>query len=291
MHDEGTQAQETIARLTAELEWLRREVTAEHYARELRQAFALVATAGTIATPVDRSRLLEMIVSTAAHIIAAQAASLFLVDEDAGELVFEVALGEKAAEVKSFRVPLGHGIAGLVAATGQAMAISDAQADPRHASEIARSVGYLPKSILCVPLLHDDRVIGVLELLDKQGAPSFSPADTQALGRFADLAAVAIAQSSADRTLATLLREVLRSLDKSGATVSDDLWQGARAFAESMTDGDVRYRRSLELAELVQEIAWQGEQEMALCQAVLRGFAAYVRQRANPMSQLDALVR
>jgi GAF domain-containing protein len=275
--------------LTSELERLQRELAAEHFARDLREALTLAAAAGTIATPVDHSRLLEMIVETAAHIISAPAASLFLIDEEAGDLVFEVALGEKAADVKRFRVPLGHGIAGLVAATGQPMAVSNAQGDPRHAGEIARSVGYLPQSILCVPLMHDDQVIGVLELLDKQGAPSFSPADTEALGRFANLAAVAIAQSSTHRNLVALIREVLRSPGESGSSVSGDLRQGARAFSDLMMDGDLLYRRSLELAQLVQQIAWQGEHELALCQMVLRGFAEYSRYRANPMSQLETL--
>lgn len=289
MDEEDTRNQETTARLTAEVERLQRELAGEHFAHDLRQALTLAAAAGTIATPVDHSRLLEMIVATAAQIISAQAASLFLIDEEAGDLVFEVALGEKAAEVKRFRVPLGHGIAGLVAMTGQPMAISNAQSDPRHAGEIARSVGYLPQSILCVPLLHDDQVIGVLELLDKQGAPSFSLADTEALGLFANLAAVAIAQSGTHRNLAALVREVLGLSGKPGATMSPDLLQGARAFTKLMADGDVMYRRSLELAQLVQQIAWQGEHELALCQTVLRGFAEYARYRANPMRELEAL--
>ena len=54
-----------------------------------------------------------MIVEAAAQVISARAASLFLVNEETQELIFEVALGQKAQEVKKFSVPLGHGIAGL----------------------------------------------------------------------------------------------------------------------------------------------------------------------------------
>src|SRR5207245_1557500 len=117
------------------------------------------------------------------------------INEETHELIFEVALGQKAQEVKKFAIPLGHGIAGLVAVSGQPMAISDAQRDPRQASDIARSVGYVPQSILCVPLFYNDQIIGVLELLDKADASSFTAADMETLGLFANQAAVAIEQS------------------------------------------------------------------------------------------------
>src|SRR5690242_4110478 len=102
---------ETIARQAQEIERLRRRVEEDRFGEDLRDALATAATAGTIAAPVTHSRLLEMIVETAADVIDANAASLFLIDREAQELTFEVALGEKAEEVKKFRVPLGKGLA------------------------------------------------------------------------------------------------------------------------------------------------------------------------------------
>src|SRR5262245_31006173 len=75
--------------------------------RELRRALTLAATVGTVVAAVPRSRLLEMIVRTAAHVLSARAGTLFLLDEEAQELTFEVATGPNAAEAKKFRVPLG----------------------------------------------------------------------------------------------------------------------------------------------------------------------------------------
>ena len=268
-------AQETIAQLNAEVERLRRELAAETAGRELRRALSLAATAGTIASPITHTRLLEMIVETAAQVISAQAASLFLIDTETNELIFEVALGQKAEEVKRFRVPVGHGIAGLVAMTGQPMSVSDAQQDPRQAAEIAQSVGYTPHSILCVPLFYDEQIIGVLELLDKIGAPSFSPSDTASLGLFANMAAVAIEQSRANRNLAALVGETLRSL---GGQDEGALQAELRSFITSMEE-DVAYRRALDLAQLVHEIAWQGEREVTLCRSVLSAFAEYARTK------------
>jgi GAF domain-containing protein len=125
----------TIEHQAREIERLRQQVSEEEFVVELREALIASAAAGVIAAPVTHSRLLELIVETAAQVIAANAASLFLIDEDTEELVFAVALGGKAEEVKNLRIPLGHGIAGLVAASGQPMAISDAQSDPRQASD------------------------------------------------------------------------------------------------------------------------------------------------------------
>src|SRR5207237_5758888 len=116
-----------IARQAEEIELLRTQHADARLAEDLRAALVRSALAGTIAAPVTHSRLLEMIVETAAQVISSRAASLFLINEDSQELVFEVALGQKADEVKKFSVPMGHGIAGLVAASGQPMAVSDAQ--------------------------------------------------------------------------------------------------------------------------------------------------------------------
>ena len=128
----------------------------EQLAARLREALAKAATARTIAAPATHSNLLQGIVETAAGVISARAAALFLVDEATQDLRFEVALGERAEEVKDIRVPLGHGIAGGVALSGQPIAVSDVQQDPRWAAEIGERVGYMPESILCVPLFYED---------------------------------------------------------------------------------------------------------------------------------------
>ena len=280
-----SRAQETIAWQAEKIERLEGRLADERFAEDLRGVMILIGAAGTIASPVSHSRLLEMIVETAAHVIFARAGALFLVDEEAQELIFEVALGSKAEEVKKFRVPLGHGIAGLVAASGQPMAVSDAASDPRQAADIARSVGYAPESILCVPLFYNEQVIGVLELLDKEGAPSFSATDMEDLSLFANQAAVAIEQSRTNRNLAALLGEVLESLGGPG----DDggLQERAQAFAERLEE-DATFNQALDLARLVQEISHQGENEMRGCQAILRGFAEYLRSKPDFTDELDA---
>ncbi|MDP9369215.1 MAG: GAF domain-containing protein [Chloroflexota bacterium] len=273
------EAQATIARQAEELERLRRRLGEERLAEELRDALALAGTAGAIAAPVSHARLLELIMETAAAVIGARAGALFLIDEAAQELTFEVAIGPKAAEVKKFRVPLGHGIAGLVAVSGQPMAVSDASNDPRQAADIARDVGYAPGSSLAVPLVAEERVIGVLELLDKEGAASFSPDDIATLGLFAQQAGVAVEQSGTRRRLTGLLGGVLGGLGAPMASRSD-LNDRAGAFADGV-EADPAYEEALSLAGLVQEIVSQGERERTACRALLEGFAGYLRARPS----------
>jgi GAF domain-containing protein len=250
--------------------------TDEQLAARLRDALEKAAAARTIAAPAGTSELLKRIVETAAGVISARAAALFLVNETTRDLRFEVALGERAEAVREIRVPLGYGIAGGVAISGQPMAVSNVQQDERWAAEIGERVGYLPDSILCVPLFYEDAVIGVLELLDKEGAPSFDDGDIATLSLFASQAAVAIGQARARESTEALVAAILRSsvADGSSESVEEDI----RAFSGSL-EGDEAFRRSLRLAELVHEIGRQGERELEACERILDSFAAYLRTR------------
>jgi GAF domain-containing protein len=246
------------------------------FAARLREALSVAASAGTIGSQVSRAGLLEMIVTTAVHVLRAAAGALLLVDEETEELVFEVAVGGQPETVKAIRVPLGHGVAGLVAMTGQPMAVTDAQQDPVAAQDIAEQVGYRPSSILCVPLFYTDRILGVLELLDKEDGSSFTPADTESLVLFANQAAVAIEQSRLHESLVALVTDVLASAgDGNGGAQRE-----AAAFAASV-EQDPASRRTIEIAELVQEISRAGTEELETCRALLESFAEYLRVRAR----------
>src|SRR4051794_3305045 len=202
-------AQAVIARQAAEIAHLRQLLAEEHLAADLREALGLTAVAAVLARPIGEQRLLEMILGTAMQAIAAHAGALFLVDEERGDLIFRVALGGQAVEVRDLRVPLGHGVAGLVAVSGQPMIVSNAEEDARQASDIAARVHYQPRTMLCVPLLFDDRVIGVLELLDKVEASSFTMDDMAMLSRFAEQAAVAIEQAHVQYNLTRMLQALI----------------------------------------------------------------------------------
>jgi GAF domain-containing protein len=252
------------------------------FAEQLRAVLGLTVSTAAIAAPPRQQHLLEMIVRTAVHVIHASVGSLLLIDESAEELVFEVATSENLELLKNVRVPLGEGIAGLVALTGQPIAVSDAATDPRHAREIATLTGYQPRSLLCVPLEVEDRVIGVIELMDKVGANDFDTADIEALTLFASQAAVAIEQLRAYRNVAGLLSGMLASLAHAGGS-EQDLEHRVEELAREL-EADDAFRRSVELATLVHTIAQQGADESQACLAILRGFSEYLRTRQRQIT-------
>ncbi|GCE12810.1 GAF domain-containing protein [Tengunoibacter tsumagoiensis] len=285
-HLEALQEQLQIQR--QEIESLRLQLKQEQFAEELRRLLMSSSAVGLVLSPFSRSHLLELIVQAAAQFIDAQSSSLFLLDDATQELVFEVAMGPASQEVKKFRVPLGHGIAGIVGLTGQPMAIAQAQRDQRLATDIAFAVNYVPESILCVPLFYDDRVIGVLELLDKRQQESFSPTDMEVLGKFAQIAAVAIAQSSAFQDQQTFLQAMVRTFETEDSERRQQLYQEVAAFTNWGESTDLLSARSHELALLVHELILDGEQSCDLCSNVLQGMVARVRERRNWQASLTS---
>ena len=156
--------------------------------QDLRAAVA----AGALAARAGHRPLLQAIVEVARAIFGARAASIMLLDESAGELVFEAVTGEGEDTLVGKRIPSGTGIAGWVAASGQPLVVEDVAEDPRFAADQARKTGYVPKGLMAVPLLREDRVLGVLNVLDRPERRRFSVAEMDLLGLFANQAAVAL---------------------------------------------------------------------------------------------------
>ncbi len=117
--------------------------------------------------------LLNLSMKMAKTAMNAEASSLMLVDDETNELVFEVAEGGK--EIKEIRLKIGEGIAGWVAEKGESLLVADVSKDSRFSGKADDKSGFVTKSILAAPLKAKDRVIGVIEAINKIGKPSFSP--------------------------------------------------------------------------------------------------------------------
>jgi len=155
---------------------------------DLRDAVA----AGVLAAEAGHRELLQSIVEVARAIFGARASSIFLLDEEADELVFEAVAGEGAGALIGRRLPSSTGIAGWVLVTRQPLVLSDVEQDPRFARDVAEATGYVPKSLMAVPLLHEDQVLGVLQVLDRPQRERFSLSEMELLGLFANQAAIAL---------------------------------------------------------------------------------------------------
>ncbi len=147
-------------------------------------------SAGVLSSDESYRSLLQSIVEVARAIFAARASSITLLDEEADELVFEAVAGEGADTLVGRRIPSSTGIAGWTLTTRQPLVIEDVSKDPRHSREAAEGTGYVPKGLMSVPLLYEERALGVLQVLDRK-AP-FTLHEMELLGLFGNQAAIAL---------------------------------------------------------------------------------------------------
>ncbi len=137
----------------------------------------------------DLDRLLQKIMQKAVEVMDAERSTLFLVDEAKGELWSKVAQGPALKEI---RVPMGAGIAGHVARSGETVNIPDAYQDPRFNPEVDRKTGYRTRTILCAPMKsREGRMLGVLQVLNKRNGV-FTREDEELLDAFESQAAIAV---------------------------------------------------------------------------------------------------
>ncbi len=165
--------------------------------RELRQLssekLALVIQIGFIInSTVDLVDVLSLIMKYANIVTGAEASTLMLRDEQTGELVFSIPTGPSAENLKDIRIPPGVGIAGWVAENQQHVIIDDARKDSRFYEKIDVMTGVETKSLLCVPMRSKRKLIGVLEVINKEDGTTFTQDDALLLSLFSHQAAIAI---------------------------------------------------------------------------------------------------
>ncbi len=235
--------------------------------------------------------LLDAILAKALSAVGAEAGSVLVLDEEDGQLHFKSALGAKAAQLKSLRLPLGEGIAGQVAQTGEPVLTNDVSSNALHSPRIARRIGFATRSVLCVPLAADARVVGALELVNRKGDQRFEQHDlrlaTLIAGQMARAIAVARERDEGER------RARLAMIGQMMAGILHDLRTPMTViggYAELMADEPERdeRRRSSEvihkqlehLSAMAREtLAFaRGEREILLRKVHLNAFLDEVRE-------------
>ncbi|MCI4398519.1 MAG: sensor domain-containing diguanylate cyclase [Acidobacteria bacterium] len=126
------------------------------------------------------------------RLVRAEGWSLLLVDEATGELVFKEVLGERSALLKEARIPPGKGIAGAVAQSGEAMIVNDVSACPQFNPEPDHLTKFKTRCVLAAPLKHQQRVLGVVEVVNKKGGENFTREDLDTVQLFLEPAAIAL---------------------------------------------------------------------------------------------------
>ncbi|MDP8904470.1 MAG: GAF domain-containing protein, partial [Chloroflexota bacterium] len=210
--------------------------------------------------------LLQTIVEATVTLFDAEASSIALFEREPDRLEFRVAAGAQGAGAIGLSVPPSRGIVGYVFSTGQPLALSDVGSDPRFDRATAERTGYVPRSIAAVPLVDAEQTVGVLQVLDKRGSPTFSLRDMELLAVFARQAAAAIRAARVQRDTAQLLRAVLGNL--SDGELSDEHVQAlvSAATADLDRSADSPF---WELVDRVAELRTLGERELRLVGDIL----------------------
>ncbi len=201
-------------RLEARVEEATAEIRAKNVLLERRvgELAALNSVATALCALTDVNSLLARVIDVAKDVMHAEAASLLLLDEAGERLHFQVARGSAGEKLKAMTVRIGQGIAGSVAATGEAELVLDAYADPRFDASYDEHSGVRTASLLAVPVKVKDEIIGVAEVINKVGGARF---DRDDLVLFESLvAAIGVALENArlfdeKQAMAEELREAL----------------------------------------------------------------------------------
>jgi len=136
--------------------------------------------------------VLSLIMKSANKVTRSVASTLMLVEDRTGELIFSVPTGPEADTLVDIRVKPGRGIAGWVAEHEEPVIVPDVNEDPRFYPGVDKMTGFITKSILAVPLKAKAKLIGVLEVINKEDGTSFTEEDALLLRIFASQAAMAI---------------------------------------------------------------------------------------------------
>jgi len=124
--------------------------------------------ARTLTTTLELEEILLAIMDKMANFFGPERWSLLMIDPEVGDLYYAIAVGEESASLRGLRVPLGQGVAGWVAATGNPLVVPNVSLDP-HWSTFARNHPDLNiHSIACVPIRSGENTVGVIQLLNSK---------------------------------------------------------------------------------------------------------------------------
>lgn len=156
--------------------------------------------------------VLQLIMEKSLELLDAEAGSLLLADNDSETLTFEVVLGPVGNQLRGAQMAIGSGIVGTVAREQEPLIVNDAQSDPRWNVSFDQTTEFVTRNLICVPMVSHDRLIGVIEVLNKWTPARFSEEDTELLSSFAAQAAIAIENARlftmTDQALAERVQEL-----------------------------------------------------------------------------------
>jgi signal transduction histidine kinase len=188
----------------------------------LHRANLLYQIAQAVTSSLDLQTVFYQTTELAASALNAQAATLFTVDRDNGELVFMITTGKAARELEEKRIPLDRGVAGWVATHGKPLIANQPRDNALFNPDVDSQTGFKTHNIVCVPLLIQERTVGVLEVLNKDEPAGFTTDDADWLAMMGQQIAIALENAQLFRREQEKVRE-LATLNAVSQTVNSDL--------------------------------------------------------------------
>ena len=185
-----------------------------------RQLATLNEIGRDLTSTLELTPLLNRILNRAAEMINCEAGSLFLVDPQTDELVFEVVIGPVASDLVGKRLPPGKGVVGEAVETRRAVIANDARRRKEWFDQPDEQTGFATQDLMAVPLQLKDRVVGVIEVINKADGSSFNQGDQDLLTTFASQATIAIENARlytlTDQALAARVEElsIMQRIDR-----------------------------------------------------------------------------
>lgn len=185
-----------------------------------------------VSSTSDMSKFVEQITQITQQSLKASASSVLILDTEEQELFFEVAKGHAKKVLKQIRIGIDSGIAGWVATHGRPLIVNDVTKDRRFNSTIDNSTGFVTRSVMCVPLVINRKIIGVIEVLNKLDGSDFDEQDLEIMAPVAATAAMAIENAKLNKLVVDGYKNTIVSL--AGAIDAKDPY--TRGHSERVTE-------------------------------------------------------
>ncbi len=160
--------------------------------RENERLYKVLEVNAIISSSLNLTVVLDTLMDKAKEVLEAEASSLMLLDEEAGELFFHTVKGENSDAIKQIRLKLGEGISGWVAQEKKPVLVADCSSDPRFSNKADQLSSFVTRTMMCVPLEVNNRVLGTVQILNKNNNSLFDEHDLKIFQILAVQAAIAI---------------------------------------------------------------------------------------------------
>jgi HD-GYP domain-containing protein (c-di-GMP phosphodiesterase class II) len=204
---------------------------------------SLLQAVEVVNSSLQLDTLLDSLMDLATQITESEAASALLIEDD--RLCFTAASGTRSTEIKKIYLAKDEGVAGWVVAHREPLLIPDVTRDPRFSAKADHDSGFVTRSILAVPLQTEDRIIGVIEAVNKKEGRSFDENDCRLLASLSSSAAIAIHKAQMFHDLNELFIATIRSL--ANAIEAKDLY--TRGHSERIRDFSLVIAQEMALPE------------------------------------------